>query len=457
MVRKLFLNGGEESLISTRQEALEDFSLRPVPADKRKSWVDITMVWVGVAVVLSAMLRGMMVGSGLGSPGRVLLAYGLGELILIFLMSLTGYLGAKTGLSTPLLAARTFGPHGSGIISLLLGIAFLGWFAVQSGLFAEAIMSYSPLPLPKAFISLGAGLLMMLPAVVGFRGLKALSWVAVPPMLAVFFYAAAKVGTHFLPREELMALVQARQPALYQLSLGEAASLVAGGFIVGAVTAADIFRYARPRWREIALAASIAMVVSALMQLVGSVLALSTGLTHDQLPRVLISPEFAGLGFFGFLAIALAQWTTNDSNLYSSVLAFNKLLPFRRWKLAVGLGVFASVLAAAGILTRLSLFLSILAVACGPVGGILVVDHYFVPRQRSLPEMASSRKKMNFNWLALTAYFLATLVGWLTSGHPWSLRVFPFSIFAFNGILAGGIFYGLGWLFLGSRKRAWGQ
>lgn len=452
MDRKPFLDGAEESDFSTRSEALEDFSLRPVPADKRKTWVDITMVWVGVAVVLSAMLRGMMVGLGLGSPGRVLIAYGLGEFILIVLMSLTGYLGARTGLSTPLLASLTFGSHGSGIISFLLGIAFLGWFAVQAGLFAEAIMSYSPLPWPKASVSLLAGLLMMIPAVVGFRGLKALSWVAVPPMLAVFLYAAAKIGFHFLPREELMASVLRSQPSLYQLSLGEAASLVAGGFIVGAVTAADIFRYARPRLKEIALAASTAMITSALMQLVGSVLALTTGLPHDQLPRVLISPEFAGLGIFGFLAIALAQWTTNDSNLYSSVLAFNKLLPFRRWKLAVGLGVFASALAAAGILTRLSLFLSILAVACGPVGGILVVDHYFIQKPHDSSKLASTRKKMKFNWIALTAYFLATIVGWLTSGHPWRLPIFPFSVFAFNGILAGGILYWLGWLFFGSRK-----
>jgi len=431
---------------SKSKEILEDYSLRPVPAEQKKRWIDITIVWIGVAVVMSALLRGMMIGLGLGSISRVLLAYGLGELILILIMVFTGYLGARTGLSTPLLASQTFGPKGALLISLLLGLAFLGWFAVQAGLFAETLAVFFPWSFPRGWLALASGLAMMLPVIFGFQGLRALSWLAVPPMLIAFFYAAFKVGFKFLPRLELIRLAQAHQPSPYPLSLGEAASLIAGGFIVGAVTSADIFRYARPRWLEVAAAAIMAMVVSALMQLTGSTLAMATGLYHEELPRIIISREFAGLGFLGFLAIALAQWTTNDSNLYSSVLAFKNLIRLRRWKLTLMLGLAASGLAAAGLLGRLSLFLSLLAVACGPVGGILLVDHYLI-RKKMIPESTdeTSRHGNNpsgLNWMALIAYFLGLLSGWLTSGHPWRLALFPFSIFAFNGILAGGFFYG---------------
>lgn len=428
-------------------ETLEDYSLFPVPPQRRKRWIDIAMIWVGVAVVMSALLRGMMIGLGLGSLDRVLFAYGLGELILIIMMVFTGYLGARTGLSTPLLASRTFGTKGSFLISLLLGLAFLGWFAVQAGLFAETMAVFIRFPLPRSWLALMSGLAMMLPVIFGFRGLKALSWLAVPPMLLAFFYAAFKVGFQFLPRQELLSLAQAHQPSPYPVSVGEAASLVAGGFIVGAVTSADIFRYARPRWLEVAASAIIAMVISAFMQLIGSSLAMRTGLYHEELPRIIISREFAGLGFLGFLAIAFAQWTTNDSNLYSSVLAFNNLFRLKRWKATLFLGLVGSVLGAAGLLSRLGIFLSLLAVACGPIGGILLVDHYFIHKITRIKLAAdcfsSEKHRADVNWPALAAYFLGLLVGWLTSGHPWRFPVFPFSIFAFNGILAGGVFYGI--------------
>ncbi len=429
-------------------EALEDYSLCPVPLEQRKAWIDVTIVWVGVAVVMSALLRGMMIGLGLGSLGRVLFAYGLGELLLILMMVFSGYLGARTGLSTPLLASRTFGTRGSFIISMLLGLAFLGWFAVQAGFFAETMAIFFRFPLSKSWLALASGLAMMLPVIFGFRGLRTFSWLAVPPMLLAFIYAVFKVGFHFLPRAKLLDLARAHQPSSYPLTVGEAASLVAGGFIVGAVTSADIFRYARPRWLEVAASAAIAMVISASMQFIGSALAMSTGLYHEELPRIIISFEFAGLGFLGFLAITFAQWTTNDSNLYSSVLAFNNLIRLKRWKLTLFLGLLGSTLAAAGFLGHLSLFLSFLAVACGPVGGILLVDHYFIHKINKVNLSANGfyfRSERNrINWLALGSYFLAFTIGWLTSGHPWRLSLFPFSIFAFNGILAGGIFYWIG-------------
>ena len=95
-----------------KENLLEDYGLKPVPAEKRKHWLSIGVVWVGVAIVMSALLRGMMVGMGLGRISRVLLAFVFGELILIIMMALSGYIGARTGLSTPLIARTAFGDVG---------------------------------------------------------------------------------------------------------------------------------------------------------------------------------------------------------------------------------------------------------------------------------------------------------------------------------------------------------
>ncbi len=107
-------------------EILEDFSLVSVPLDRRKSWVDLAVIWIGIAVVMSAIFRGMMVGLGLGKIPRILLSYGLGEGLLIAVMVMAGYVGAKTGLSTPLIANIVFGRIGAAIVSLSIAFSLIG-------------------------------------------------------------------------------------------------------------------------------------------------------------------------------------------------------------------------------------------------------------------------------------------------------------------------------------------
>jgi hypothetical protein len=45
------------------------------------------------------------------------------------------------------------------------------------------------------------------------------------------------------------------------------------------------------------------------------------------------------------------------------------------------------------------------------------------------------------NVKSLVVYITAFLIGWTTSGHPFTIDIFPFSIFAFNGILSAVVLY----------------
>lgn len=157
---------------------------------------------------------------------------------------------------------------------------------------------------------------------------------------------------------------------------------------------------------------------------------------------MIISPEYAGLGLIGFLAIAFAQWTTNDSNLYSSVLAFNNIIRWTRWKLALVVGIVSSFLAAFGILQRLDLFLSLLSIGLSPIGGIIIADFYLLRRIRKIREIENSDKI--WNPVALGVYILSFVIGLITSGHPLTIKIFPFSIYAFNGLVSAIILYWIG-------------
>ena len=420
-------------------QLLEDFSLEPVPLSQRKSWVNLAVVWIGIAVVMSAIFRGMMIGLGLGKISSVVISYLLGEIILIAMMGLAGYIGAKTGFSTPLLANFSFGRIGAILISLCIALSLLGWFGVQAAFCARTVQFYFGTHFPLPVFSFICGVLMMIPAIFGIRGLTALSWVASPFMIIIFLWGIIKMGFHFLPSDTLISLALNHQPDPYPITLGAAASIVAGGFIVGATTSADIFRYARPRMKDIFLAAAIAMVASAFLHVVGSILAMNTGVYHERLPALIIDNQYLGLGFIGFLVLLLAQWTTNDSNIYSAALALNNIFRVKRWKVTIAAGIFASLFAALGILERLELFLIILTVSIGPIGGIFICDYYFLRRLRKNDFGKNAFSKINYK--ALGVYLISFLIGWTTSGHPFTLKIFPFSIFAFNGIISSILLY----------------
>jgi cytosine permease len=328
----------------------------------------------------------------------------------------------------------------------------MGWFGVQAAFFARTVQFYLKTDFSLPLFSFVCGMVMMVPAIFGIRGLSVLSWIASPFMIVIFVWGIFKMGFHFLPAEALQSLAAAHQPDPYPMTLGAAASVVAGGFIVGAVTSADIFRYARPRLKDIVLAAGVAMTASAFLHFVGSFLAMNTGLYHEGLPEIIIGGRYLGLGFAGFVVLLLAQWTTNDSNLYSAVLALNNIFRIKRWKMTVAAGVAASLFAALGILERLELFLIILTVSIGPIGGIFLCDFYLLKRIRlgrigedtaveEAGEAVGKSAVKRINGKALAVYAAAFLIGWTTSGHPWTPRVFPFSIFAFNGILSSIVLY----------------
>jgi len=420
-------------------EFLEDYSLEPVPSEKRKTWLNLAVIWIGIAVVMSAIFRGMMIGLGLGKISSVVISYLLGEAILIIVMAFTGYIGAKTGFSTPLIANFSFGRVGAILISFSIALSLIGWFGVQAAFFARTVQYYLGMNLSLPLLSFSCGLLMMIPAIFGIRGLSALSWAASPFMIIIFGWGLVKMGFHFLPAPSLISLALNHQPDPYPLTIGASASIVAGGFIVGATTSADIFRYARPRWKDILAAAGLAMTVSAFLHLVGSILAMNSGLYHERLPELIISRQYLGLGFIGFFVLLLAQWTTNDSNIYSSVLALNNIFRIKRWKITIAAGIGASFLAALGILERLELFLIILTVSIGPIAGIFICDYYLLKRLKNHTFSQQHLSKLSYK--ALGTYLVSFAIGWITSGHPFSIKIFPFSVFAFNGIISSIILY----------------
>jgi cytosine permease len=184
---------------------------------------------------------------------------------------------------------------------------------------------------------------------------------------AFVLLVAWSVGTE-LSRHSLSELAAAA-PAGPSLSLLQGTTLVAGGFIVGAVITPDMTRFNR----------SVADVVK--QTLVGITLGeyviglVGVLLAHAIRSANIITIITSTVGWVGVLVIVVGTLKINDWNLYSSGLGLVNLVGTvfgRHVNRAVAtllLGVVGSILAAVGILSKFTDFLMVLSFAVSRESG----------------------------------------------------------------------------------------
>jgi len=76
-----------------------------------------------------------------GSFVNLLIAIGLGSLVIFFLMNLVGYAGVKTGVPFPVLARASFGIWGANVPALVRAIVACFWYGAQTALASGAIVA----------------------------------------------------------------------------------------------------------------------------------------------------------------------------------------------------------------------------------------------------------------------------------------------------------------------------
>ncbi|WP_431814174.1 NCS1 family nucleobase:cation symporter-1 [Kocuria sp. cx-455] len=75
---------------------------------------------------------------GLGA-WQVLTALGVGALLLFFLLSLSGFMGQKTGVPYPVMSRIAFGVHGAHLPAGVRGVVAIAWFGIQTYLAAVVL------------------------------------------------------------------------------------------------------------------------------------------------------------------------------------------------------------------------------------------------------------------------------------------------------------------------------
>lgn len=386
-----------------------DYAREPVPASVRRHWLSLSLIWIGGGIDLAGILLGTQIGLGMSFENAMIATF-VGSLILAVVGAFTCYVGSETGMSTAMLTRFVFGEYGARIASLVMGITSIGWFGVQTGFFAVSgqaiIRELAGIELSLPVVALIGGLLMMSTAVIGYKAIEWLSIISVPLMFGILVGILMAV----IPTQSFQKAIQVG-PVADTIPLGLAISLVTSLFLVGAIAAPDIGRWARTKKDSILAAVFGFFVGNSLMLVIAVIIAKYT--SNAEFIQVMF-----GIGWGGLAAIlfVLGAWTTNDNGLYTAGLALSVTL--HRWSrptLVTVAGLTGTALAVFNIYNSFFTFLTILSAFISPIGGIFIAEYFLLNRHRFTMTFVLNKKIPLLYWHAIIAWVLATLVGLATS------------------------------------------
>jgi len=414
-----------------QQVFADDFAVDRVTSAARRPMSEVLWVELGIVTAMSQFVLGAALGYGM-TFWRAFGALCLGSALLVVVGVGIGVAGALEGLPTGVLARWSgFGKYGSSLISLLVVVGCTAWFGVQNSIFADAVGRATHGYLSPALASVVTGGFLTAITMCGFRWISRTASFTVPSFSLLVVYGAWRI----LATRPFAQLVHTPAPGA-PLSVITGATMVAGGYMLGAILTADISRFCRSA-RDIFWIALIGQIVGQFGVAVAGVL-----LAHAAQSRDVVRITFDVAGWLGVTVACLATVKLNDMNLYSSSLHMTNLIDAvfrRRAKRATvtlvlgGLGTLFSVF---GVLEHIVPFLLVLGVIVPPVGGVMMADYFFLKRDREELTVTRSTCLLPASCERLNP---VAILAWL--GGSLAAYAIPVGIGSLNAILVSAVLY----------------
>lgn len=416
----------------SHKSQLEDFSIRTVPIEERKNTFNVSITSCAWIISLSTLFTGGALVAGMDFQSAVLAAV-FGMLILAILGFFQGWMGAKYGVSTTMLTRQAFGRYGANLFGILLALTMgIGWFGWQIAFFGMTVAEMFPnqwFAEPKIAMVWG-GILMILTAFIGYKGLSTLSMIAVPLVAILSIWGLAEAVNHLGSWEALLSTKPTGEP----LSIFAGITIVVGNAAAGAVVFADVTRYGKTAAKGGFGAAVGYFLGGVFCVIAGAAMTLAAQVpTIGSTPNIPAAMSQIGLGFFAFLILVFAQWTTNDNNLYTGSLGLRNVVNLSKTVIVIVLGVLGLGIALIGIQDYFVPFLNALGTYVPPIAGVMIADHWIVKPKilHKSYQFGEGTKYAKWNVAAIIATVVAGIIG----------SRLMFGITAINSIVIGFVLY----------------
>ncbi|WP_432663095.1 cytosine permease [Wukongibacter baidiensis] len=406
-----------------------DEPLKSVPLDQRQHWLTPAMIFGGLEFCIPVLMVGsMLVG-----------AFGIKKIFPVLFVAficvqwagnaLSGYIGAKTGRTSSVVARSGFGADQARfIIAIVIFIACMGWWAVQTSVAGNAICAMLNIDYANnwgvwALITTIVGLVFAIPSIIGYASMKWTDYIAVPAGLLLCIFGIYLAFTNFG-----WDTIRNFQPQAQSMTFLGAVSLVVSLNVSQWVIAADYTRYAKPTIKDNILIPIGIIGIGFPLMYVGAVMAVGQG-TAD-IVQVMSS---LGFPFWGFIVLWLSTWTSQLVNNYTMGLSFSNLLNVSSSKgrsILTLIGTIISIgLALSGILNHFMDFLYLTALCYPSMAGVIFVDFFIRNKEW--------QDNKGWNWMATIAFVSGIIVGYITT------YVSPMGLPAVQSlIVTGAVYYG---------------
>ncbi len=472
--------------MTENKNSLVNSDLLPIPLSKRtwNTW-NYAALWISMSLCIPTyMLASSLIVGGMNWWQAILTIF-IGNTVVLIPMVLNGRAGAKYGIPFPVFARASFGVKGANIPAVLRAVVACGWFGIQTwiGGYAIYLMMKIWLPtietLPQIFpasFGLETGpaitffLFWLLNMYVVYLGVESIK------KLLVF-------KAFFLPLAALALLCWAisaghglgpilSQPSKFHSNAAflhyffPALTGMVGFWATLSLNIPDFTRYAKSQRAQV-MGQAIALPASmTLFSFIGAVVTSATFIIYGETiwdPLVLAGKfESKLLVSIAMICVMISTLATNiAANIVSPANDFSNLSPSKiNFKTGgyitgiIGLFIFPWKLIAdpsGYIFTWLIAYSSLL----GPIGGIMIVDYYFIRKQHLVVDELYQAKgqysfSKGFNKIAIISLLLGVLPnvpGFLihikmmdeTSIWSWLAQLYNYAWFV--GFFVSGISY----------------
>lgn len=466
-----------------QSSSLINEDLAPIPPSGRKwgTW-NYAALWISMSLCIPTYtMASSMINSGMNWWQAILTIF-IGNAIVLVPMLLNGHAGAKYGIPFPVFARASFGTKGANIPAMLRAIVACGWFGIQTWIGGESLYHlirawYPSLAeidttslFPQTVPMICFLLFWLLNMFIVYKGVDTIRKLLVFKAIFLPVAALALFAWAVVAAKGLGPILQ--QPSKFSDTNSffkfffPALTAVVGFWATLSLNIPDFTRYAKNQKAQIKGQAIGLPPSMTLFAFIGVVVTSASAILYGspEWDPVKLAGRFDSklMVTFAMIGIIISTLATNiAANMVSPANDFSNLSPSKiNFKVGgyitgvVGILIFPWKLYAdphGYIFTWLIAYSSLL----GPIGGIMIVDYYFIRKQiLNIDELYSHtgqyKFQNGFNSIAIIALLLGivpNIPGFLLQVNLISAGTFPewisnlYNYAWFVGFFVSGILY----------------
>jgi purine-cytosine permease-like protein len=362
--------------------------------DDKQNWRQLSSIQIGGVICLPVVMIGHILSQTYGFFSAVISIF-IGNALLVLLGLVSAKMSYEKGKTTVENAQDYFGEKGVAFFSIAMAVSLTGWFAIQLNVMSLGVLELfsmqHPSPVTVFALNVLLGLLITGSLLYGMKGLNTLANISLPILIFTLVYA-------------LFTMEDSVEVPVKVFSLAGVSPVIAMA-IACIIDLPTYFRHARTSKDGMISIVIIFGAALPLLEILGVYLA--SGIAQGTILDVLSRNNSTLWNMWIALFLILAGWTTNNLNLYSTIICLESIFKkSSRLTLTLVGGAGGTLLSCMNLLDHLEIVLEFIGILVTSMGAV-IITRYFI-------DLYKGRKTAgDYRW-HLFAWFLGIAIGILS-------------------------------------------